>query len=155
MSFMRGGDTKDKPISDFSAAPVLSNAGSARKDAFLGKGTKVVGSLSFAGSAEIEGYIEGELQAQDRLVIGESAVINAKISGTEIVIRGTVNGDITATNRLYLQKPAKVVGNVKCGSLGIEEGVAFEGKCTMDNKESSAKPSSTSNDKLSPNRNLP
>jgi cytoskeletal protein CcmA (bactofilin family) len=155
MSFIRGGDSKDKPTADFSAAPILSNTSSTRKDAFLGKGVKVVGSLSFAGPAEIEGYIEGEIEAQDRLVIGESAVINAKITGTEIVIRGTVTGDITAKNRLYLQKPAKVVGNVKCGSLGIEEGVAFEGRCTMDSKEPPAKPACTAGSKPLQNKTVP
>lgn len=141
MVFMRGGESKDKPSETFSAAPDFSETNSARKDAYLGKGTKVVGSVSFAGSAEVDGYIEGELQAQGRLIIGEAAVINAKIHGTEIVIRGTVNGDIVASSRLYLQKPAKVIGNVKCASLGIEEGVAFEGKCTMDNSESTGKTS--------------
>lgn len=105
--------------------------GTDKVEAFLGKGSKVVGALTFTGPVELDGYVEGEVQAQDRLTVGESAVINARITGGEILVKGTVNGDITASKRLSLKRPARVIGNINCTNLSIEEGVIFEGKASM------------------------
>ena len=99
--------------------------------AFLGKGCRVTGKLVFEGAVRIEGQVEGEITAQDALVIGESAVVNAQINGTSIVIHGKVTGDVTARKRLEIQAPGKVFGNINVPSLVIHEGVVFEGQCTM------------------------
>jgi cytoskeletal protein CcmA (bactofilin family) len=100
-------------------------------EAFLGKGSKVVGTLTFSGPVELDGYVEGEIISQDRLTIGESAVINARITGAEVLVKGTVNGDISASKKLSLRRPARIIGNISTTSLSIEEGVIFEGKSSM------------------------
>lgn len=129
MSF--GRSTKDSALDSTSSYMKTSSLSSNHSGDFLGQGSKVVGKLSFTGQVELDGYIEGELTSQDKLTIGEAAVINARISGSEIFVRGTVNGDIVASKRLVLQKPAKVVGNISSTNLSIEEGVVFEGQCSM------------------------
>lgn len=126
MSFIRKEDEKG-PASSF---PV-STGTPERAEAILGKGSKVVGTITFAGPAELDGHLEGEVIAQDRLTIGESAVIQAKVSGAEIIVKGQVNGDIIASRKLSLRRPAKVFGNISTSTLSIEEGVVFEGKSTM------------------------
>ena len=107
------------------------NSSSKSVEAFLGQGSKVVGNLTFTGPVELDGYIEGQIESKAKLEIGQAAVVNAKINGAEIFIKGTVNGDIDASERLVLLKPAKVVGNIKSNNLSIEEGVVFEGTCSM------------------------
>jgi cytoskeletal protein CcmA (bactofilin family) len=104
--------------------------------AFLGKGSRVTGKLVFEGTVRIEGQVEGEITAQDTLTVGESAVINAQINGTSIVVNGKVTGDITARKRLEIRAPGKVFGNISAPSLVIHEGVIFEGQCTMSPSES-------------------
>jgi cytoskeletal protein CcmA (bactofilin family) len=138
MQFGKPKDPESISSSISLGAPVISSGGmagnsdsSGKADAFLGKGTKIVGTLTFTGAAEINGQVEGEVISQERLIIGESAVVNAKITGGEIVVKGTVNGDITASKRLILQRPAKITGNLTTSNLTIEEGVVFEGKCSM------------------------
>lgn len=131
MAFGRSDDAKGDTDSSSALRPL---SGGQKPIAFLGQGSKVVGTLNFSGPVELDGYIEGELNA-DKLTIGESAVINAKINGAEIIVKGTVNGDIVATKRLLLQKPAKVVGNITSTNLSIEEGVLFEGQCSMNSAQ--------------------
>src|SRR5262245_33304445 len=80
--------------------------------AFLGKGTRVTGKLLFEGTVRIEGQVEGEITAQDTLVVGEGAVLNAQIIGTAVVVHGRVTGDITARKRLEIRAPGKVFGNI-------------------------------------------
>lgn len=99
--------------------------------AFLGKGSRVTGKLNFEGPVRIEGQIEGEISAQDTLTIGESAVVNATITGNAIVIHGRVTGDVTARKRLEIRAPGKLFGNISTPSLVIHEGVVFEGQCSM------------------------
>src|SRR5207249_3851367 len=107
--------------------------------AFLGKGTKIVGKLTFEGSVRIEGQIEGEIVGQDTLTIGESAVVKAKIVGTSVIVHGQVTGDITARTRLELRAPSKVVGNINAPSLVIHEGAVFDGQCAMGASADSAR----------------
>ena len=99
--------------------------------AFLGKGSRVTGKLTFEGAVRIEGQVEGEITAQDALTIGESAIVNAQITGTSVVVHGKVTGDIMARKRLEIRAPGKVFGNISTPSLIIHEGVIFEGQCTM------------------------
>ena len=113
-------DSKEKPRMD------NPNAASA----FLGPGSKITGTIKLDSTGRIEGEVEGEIHARD-LVIGESAVVKAQVHGATIVVHGTVTGDIRATSRLEIRKPAKVKGNISSAVLVIEEGASFEGKCAM------------------------
>ena len=99
--------------------------------AFLGKGSRASGKLTFEGTVRIEGHVEGEITAQDALTIGEGAVVNAHITGASVMVHGNVTGDITARKRLEIRAPGKVFGNISTPSLVIHEGVVFEGQCTM------------------------
>jgi cytoskeletal protein CcmA (bactofilin family) len=121
-----GGGTVERERSR--AMPEDASAGS---NAFLGKGSRVVGKLTFEGPVRIEGHVEGEIAAQDALTIGESAVINAQIVGNTVVIQGRVTGDVTARKRLEIRAPGKLHGNISSPSLVIQEGVVFEGQCNM------------------------
>jgi cytoskeletal protein CcmA (bactofilin family) len=106
--------------------------------AFLGKGTRVSGTLTFEGPSRIEGQVEGEVSAQDTLVIGESAVVNARIIGSTIVVQGSVTGDVVAQVRLELRAPSKVIGDVTTPSLVVHDGAILEGRCSMQPGESVA-----------------
>jgi cytoskeletal protein CcmA (bactofilin family) len=63
--------------------------------------------------------------------LGEGANIQGKVYGAEVTVRGTVNGDLIAAKRLTIKKPARIVGNISCPVISIEEGVHFEGRCSM------------------------
>ena len=108
-----------------------SEASGSGNNAFLGKGSRVVGKLTFEGPVRIEGHVEGEITAQDALTIGESAVVNAQIVGSTVVVQGRVTGDVTARKRLEIRAPGKLYGNITAPSLVIQEGVVFEGQCNM------------------------
>ena len=65
-------------------------------NAYLGKGSRVTGKLNFEGTVRVDGQVEGEIHAQDTLIVGEPAIINAQITGNSVIIKGRVTGDITA-----------------------------------------------------------
>ena len=99
--------------------------------ASLYKGCRVSGQLTFQGNARIDGTVEGEIQCHGKLIIGEGAEIRAKISGQIVVIRGRVEGNISATERIELASPARLYGNINTPRLLIAEGGVFDGDCSM------------------------
>jgi cytoskeletal protein CcmA (bactofilin family) len=99
--------------------------------AHLGKGSRVEGKLTFEGSVQIDGQVEGEIEAQDSVIIGETALVNAQVNAGTIVVTGKVTGDIIARKRVELRAPAKLIGNITSPAVVIHEGVVFEGHCSM------------------------
>jgi cytoskeletal protein CcmA (bactofilin family) len=96
----------------------------------IGRGTKVVGKLTFGATARIEGEVEGEITGED-LILSETAVVNARITAQSITIAGTVNGDITARQRVELLATARARGTLKTPNLVLHEGAMFDGDCKM------------------------
>lgn len=99
--------------------------------AHLYKGSRVSGQLSFQGSARIDGSADGEIRCQGTLTIGEGAEVKARIFGETVVIRGKVEGNVTAKARVELAAPARLYGNISTPRLVIAEGVVFDGDCSM------------------------
>ncbi len=99
--------------------------------AFLGEGTDFKGILTFEGTVRIDGQMEGEIFTKDTLIVGETAVVKAEINVNTIAISGVVRGNINATGKIEVHRPGKLFGNVNTPSLYIEEGVIFEGNCSM------------------------
>jgi cytoskeletal protein CcmA (bactofilin family) len=109
-------------------APV---AGGGNLNAFLGEGTSFKGTLTFEGTVRIDGRLEGEIFTKDTLVVGEGAQVHAAIHAGVVVISGTVHGNITAERKIEIHASGRLFGNIGTPSLVIEEGVVFEGSCTM------------------------
>ena len=100
-------------------------------DTSIGKGSQIVGTLKFEGTVRIDGQVEGEVTAQESVIIADSAIVKAKVSADTIIITGKVTGDITARRRVEIRAPGQLHGNVTTPSLVIHDGVLFEGQCSM------------------------
>ena len=98
---------------------------------FLGKGVDFKGKANFDGTVRVDGHFEGEITTSDTLIIGEHAVIKGSISGGVIVSGGKVEGNITASKKVQLLKPAVLIGDVHSPAFSMEEGVLFHGLCNM------------------------
>jgi cytoskeletal protein CcmA (bactofilin family) len=105
--------------------------GGSNLNAFLGEGTSFKGTLTFEGTVRIDGRLEGEIFTKDTLVIGETAQVQAVINAGTVVVSGTVRGDILASKKVEILSTGKLFGNISSPVLSIEEGVVFEGSCTM------------------------
>lgn len=100
----------------------------------LGQGARIEGKLTFKGSVQIDCEVDGEIRADDAVVLGETARITAKITAATVIASGRIEGDIEASKRIELKAPASIVGNLKTPSLVIHEGVTFEGRSDMGRK---------------------
>ena len=64
-------------------------------------------------------------------MIGEEAVLTAKVSAGTVISKGKITGDITAKEKVRLLSPAILNGSVKAPTLSMEEGVLFNGNIEM------------------------
>jgi cytoskeletal protein CcmA (bactofilin family) len=93
------------------------------------------GTLSFSNKFELHGRFEGDIHAENDLLIGTSAVVKANIEGTHIIIHGKVQGNITASEKIELLDSAVLLGDIKAPKFIISEGATFVGKSeTLDNR---------------------
>lgn len=99
--------------------------------AFLSEGTEFKGVLTFEGTLRIDGKLEGEILSSGTLVVGQSGEINADITTSTLISRGKITGNVTTTKRVVLHAESELLGNVKTGSLNVEEGAVFDGHCEM------------------------
>ncbi|HJT22176.1 MAG TPA: polymer-forming cytoskeletal protein [Nitrospira sp.] len=106
-------------------------AGAEDISAFVGKGVEFKGTISYSGTVRIDGALDGEIRTDGTLLIGEEAVIQAKISAGTIVCKGKITGDVVAKERVKLRAPAVVNGSVKTPVLSMEDGVLFNGGLEM------------------------
>lgn len=98
---------------------------------FLGAQTEFTGKLAFSGVVHLDGSFQGEIISRGTLVVGSESVVQAQIYSSILKIAGEVRGDLTATEKIELYPPARVYGNIRTPSLVVEEGVIFEGTCSM------------------------
>jgi cytoskeletal protein CcmA (bactofilin family) len=113
------------------AASSIAAEGGGDISAFVGKGVEFKGTISYSGTVRIDGYLDGEIHTDGVLLIGEEAVIQAKITAGTIVCKGKVTGDVVAKECIKLRAPAVMNGSVKAPVLSMEDGVLFNGALEM------------------------
>jgi cytoskeletal protein CcmA (bactofilin family) len=98
----------------------------------LGRGSEFEGKLTFEGTVRIDGKLSGEIFSDDVLVVGEGAEVHASIDIGEIIVQGTIVGNIKAKRSVEIHAPGRVRGDITTPSLQIDKGVTFEGRCYME-----------------------
>jgi cytoskeletal protein CcmA (bactofilin family) len=98
----------------------------------LGRGSEFEGKLTFEGTVRIDGKLSGEIFSDDVLVVGEGAEVHAEIDIGEIIVQGTIVGNIRAKRAVEIHAPGRVRGDITTPILEIDKGVIFEGRCYME-----------------------
>ncbi len=98
----------------------------------LGRGATFEGKLTFEGTVRVDGKLKGEVFSDDVLIVGEGATVEAEIDIGEIIIQGTVVGNIRAKRGIEIHAPGRVKGDLHTPSLQIDKGVIFEGRSFME-----------------------
>jgi cytoskeletal protein CcmA (bactofilin family) len=94
----------------------------------LNSDVEIHGTLKFAGELTFEGKLEGDIASDGTLQLGEGAIVNGNINVASVVVRGKINGNITAKDKIELKAKTELFGDIKSTKLVIEEGVTFVGR---------------------------
>src|SRR6266516_3334700 len=107
--------------------PSMSTTGNTSKNV-LNSDVEIKGNLKFSGELTLEGKLEGEVQTDGVLNLGDTAVVNGNINAQSVVVRGKINGNINAKEKIEIKAKAELFGDICATKLVVEEGVTFVGK---------------------------
>lgn len=100
-------------------------------NSIIGEGAEFIGDFKLTGIIRIDGKFRGLIQTDGKVLIGESGVVDTDIKAGVVVAGGKITGNIIARERVILLSTCRLYGDIITPKLLIEEGVYFEGKCTV------------------------
>ncbi len=95
----------------------------------LRAGARFDGVVALRAPGRIDGCVNGVVLASDRLWLGASARVHARIDAPELVIAGEFEGEAAASGRIELLESARVRATLDTRNLVLAEGCYFEGRC--------------------------
>ena len=96
--------------------------------AAVGKAVKIVGQIHTKEDLYVDGDVEGTVEATEhKLTIGPNGLVKATVRAREVVVLGSITGNVEATDKLEIRKDAKLVGDIKTARIIIEDGAYFKG----------------------------
>jgi cytoskeletal protein CcmA (bactofilin family) len=94
----------------------------------LNSDVEIKGNLKFTGELTFEGRLEGEIQSDGVLTLGDSALVTGNINAQSVIVRGKVTGNINAKEKIEIKAKSELFGDIRASKLVVEEGVTFVGK---------------------------
>lgn len=107
--------------------PASTTSGGA-STATIGKTVQIRAQLSSQEDLYIDGDVEGSVDVREhKVTVGPHGKVRAGIRAREVVILGSVKGNIEASDRIEIRKDAQLVGDIKTARINIEDGAYFKG----------------------------
>ncbi len=107
--------------------------------AHIGRSIRIKGELSGSEDIYLDGQVEGSIHLNgNSLTIGPNGRVQANISAKNVIVGGTLDGNIQAGERTELRKTAVVNGDVQTQRIAIEEGAYFKGKLEIQKASAAA-----------------
>lgn len=100
-------------------------------ETIVGASVKLEGEFSSKGDITINGNVIGKVTTESNLGIGQSAIAKADLEAENVVIAGTVEGNVKAKEKLEITESGKVQGNISAKVLSVLPGAFFSGQCEM------------------------
>ena len=93
----------------------------------LGQADSLEGKLTYAGSINVQGRVEGELRIGGSVEVASGATVKALVDASSVTVRGDLEGPVTAREKVLLGRSAKLNGDVHAKRLQIEDGASLMG----------------------------
>ncbi len=104
--------------------------------ATIGKAVLVKGQIFSREDLVIDGEVEGTVEVQEhRITVGPNGKVHASVKAREIVVLGTIQGNVEATEKIDIKKDARLVGDIKTARIVIEDGAYFKGSIDITKAE--------------------
>lgn len=96
--------------------------------AVIGKSVIVKGQIFSREDLTIDGEVEGTVELQEhRLTVGPNGKVVASVKAREIIVLGTIHGNVETSDKIDIRKEAKLVGDIRTARIVIEDGAYFKG----------------------------
>ena len=102
-----------------------------RKQFQMGPGDILEGKLIYDGSIRADGRVEGEVRVTGNIDVANGATVKALLEGSTITLKGQVEGQVTARDKLTLGRNARLSGDITVRRLEIADGATMNGHVRM------------------------
>lgn len=100
----------------------------------IGKSFFIKGDINGSGELYIDAHVEGTVHLPgDRVTVGPNGMVTADITAAEVSVRGSVQGKLTASERVDIRSDGSLTGEVLAERISIEEGAVFKGRIDVGN----------------------
>ena len=100
---------------------------------YLAPSSSIVGSIKGKGAYVFCGRVEGDCDIDGPVTLADGGHWVGTIRANDIVVAGTVEGDVIATQRVEIAGTAKVTGSLAGNSIAVAEGAVIEGEIKVTN----------------------
>jgi cytoskeletal protein CcmA (bactofilin family) len=112
--------------------------------AIIGKAVKIVGQIYSKEDLFVDGDVEGSIEAlQHRITVGANGGVNASVKAREVIVLGTIRGNVEVSDRVEIRKEAKLAGDIRTARITIEDGAYFKGSIDIVKPEPAARQAAT------------
>jgi cytoskeletal protein CcmA (bactofilin family) len=95
--------------------------------AAIGPSMRIKGEILVREELLVDGDVEGRVESEGLLTIGPNGKVRANIKAREVVIYGSVRGDVEVTEKIAIRDQGSLIGNVKSAGISIDDGAYFKG----------------------------
>ncbi len=106
----------------------------------LNADVELQGTLRFSGELTFDGKLDGDISSEGNLTLGDNAVVRGNINVNSVVVRGRINGNITAREKIDVKARTELFGDIRAARLVIEEGVTFVGQSEVNPNKATQPP---------------
>jgi cytoskeletal protein CcmA (bactofilin family) len=100
--------------------------------AAIGKSVQIRGEVKGNEDLLVDGHVEGTITlTESRLTIGPNAHVAANVVARDVVLLGTLKGNINASGRVELRQGSNLTGDITAARLSIEENATFAGRVDL------------------------
>lgn len=97
----------------------------------ISKGSIIEGKFKSKDSLRMDGQVNGEIDCENRLVMGDTGKVVGSVRAAEAEILGSIEGDVVVTGSLILRSSAKIQGNITARTMSVDEGATYNGECRI------------------------
>lgn len=100
----------------------------------IADGITIKGDIIGEGAIRIDGKVEGNVELNKGIILGEKAEVYGKIKSNEIIVYGQLNGDLECKD-LYIKESGKIQGNMLVNRFSVDMGGKYTGNLKMTTNE--------------------
>jgi cytoskeletal protein CcmA (bactofilin family) len=99
----------------------------ARPTATIGSSMQIKGDIRTHEELMVDGEVEGSLESHSLLTVGPNGKVKANIKAREVVIFGSVRGNVEVSEKIAIREKGSLVGDIKTAGISIDDGAYFKG----------------------------
>jgi len=100
-------------------------------DTVIGSTITINGEFSSKEDVAVRGKVQGRIETTADLFVEEGGIVEAEVWTRSIDIRGTVVGNVTASEKFEIQVGGNVTGDIRAPRVVLADGAKHKGNIDM------------------------